>query len=337
VVTVDGAMGEGGGQILRTVLAVSLCRRIPVRIINIRRARARPGLQPQHLAAVRAAAAVGSARVAGAALGSGELSFAPAPVAGGEYRFAVGTAGSTSLVLQTVLPALLTAPAPSLLWLEGGTHNPLAPPFDFLDRAFVPLINRMGPRVSMHLERAGFYPAGGGRVRVEVKPCARLAPLELFERGRLRALRGLALLSRLPRHIGERELAVLGERLGIAPADRELRQLEAKGPGNALMVTAESACVTEVFTGFGERGVPAERVAEGVAAQVRRYLDADVAVGEHLADQLLLPLALAGGGGFETLAPTRHTTTNAAVIEAVLGRTVSCKETGSGRWRINVT
>ncbi len=333
VVTIDGGMGEGGGQILRTALALSLCRGIPVHIRNIRRSRPRPGLQPQHLAAVRAAAAVGHARVDGASRGSQELQFAPATVAAGEYRFDVGTAGSTGLVLQTVLPALLTADGRSRLWLEGGTHNPLAPPFHFLAWAFVPLLNRIGPRVALRLERPGFYPAGGGRVQVDVEPCSRLRPLELFERGALRRLRALALLSRLPAHIGERELAVLGERLGIAPADQELRQLTASGPGNAVLVAAESEHVTEVFTGFGARGVPAEQVAERVAGQVQRYLDAGVPVGEFLADQLLVPVALAGGG-FDTLAPTPHTSTNAAAIRVLLKRPMSCREVAPERWRI---
>ena len=166
MLTIDGSAGEGGGQILRSTLALSLCTGTPVRITGIRAKRDRPGLMRQHLTALRAAAEVGRAEVSGAELGSREVAFHPRGAAPGEYAFNVGSAGSATLVLQTVLPALLSASAPSDLLLEGGTHNPLAPPFEFLDRAFLPLIARMGPRVSATLEARGFYPAGGGRIRV---------------------------------------------------------------------------------------------------------------------------------------------------------------------------
>lgn len=162
MLNIDGAMGEGGGQILRSALALSLCLEQAFRMVNIRAARKRPGLMPQHLVAVKAAATIGDAEVDGATLGSQTLQFVPRGVKAGEYRFDIGTAGSTTLVLQTILPALLTAAGPSRLFLLGGTHNPLAPPFDFLAHAFVPLINRMGPRLRVQLERPGFYPVGGG-------------------------------------------------------------------------------------------------------------------------------------------------------------------------------
>src|SRR5437867_958993 len=161
---IDGSQGEGGGQILRTALGLSLVTGTPIRIEKIRAGRAKPGLLRQHLTAVNAATAIGAVDVEGATLGSQELTFRPGTVKPGEYRFAVGTAGSTGLVLQTVLPPLLTAPGPSTLTLEGGTHNPTAPPFDFLARAFLPLISRMGPSATARLERPGFYPAGGGQM-----------------------------------------------------------------------------------------------------------------------------------------------------------------------------
>src|SRR5277367_281638 len=172
MITIDGSAGEGGGQILRSALALSLCSGTPVRITAIRAGRARPGLMRQHLTALRAAVLVGLADVSGDEIGAREVVFQPRGAEPGAYAFNVGSAGSTTLVLQTVLPALLAASGPSQILLEGGTHNPMAPPFEFLDRAFLPLIARMGPRVTATLEARGFYPAGGGRLRVSVEPAA---------------------------------------------------------------------------------------------------------------------------------------------------------------------
>jgi RNA 3'-terminal phosphate cyclase (ATP) len=185
LVRIDGSAGEGGGQILRSALALALATGRPFEITNIRAGRKKPGLLRQHLTAVTAAAAVSGTQAPGARLGAGELRFTPGAIAPGEYRFAVGTAGSTTLVLQTVLPPLLVARGPSTLILEGGTHNPYAPPFDFLAKAFLPLVARMGPRVEAVLERPGFYPAGGGCIRVRVEPAPRLERLDLLERGEI--------------------------------------------------------------------------------------------------------------------------------------------------------
>ncbi|MGH7844153.1 MAG: RNA 3'-terminal phosphate cyclase [Candidatus Binatia bacterium] len=314
MITVDGSHNEGGGQILRTALALSLCTRTPFRIEKIRAGRKRPGLQRQHLAAVRAAAEVGRAEVSGDALGSQQLTFAPKDVTPGEYKFSVGTAGSTTLVLQTVLPALMLASKPSFLTLEGGTHNTAAPPYDFLAKTFVPLINRVGARVQLELISAGFYPAGGGNVKVTMQPPAELHPLELTQRGEPRGRTARALVANLPRNIAERELAVIAEKLSWEASSLKIEHVSSHGPGNVVMLEVESENVTEVFTGFGERGVRAETVAENVVLETRRYLASNVAVGEHLADQLLLPLALAKGGAFTTFPPSRHTQTNIDTI-----------------------
>ena len=332
---IDGAMGEGGGQILRTALALSVCLGIPFHLTRVRAARRKPGLQPQHLAAVMAAAEISGATLEGANPGSGELTFDPGAVQPGSYRFDTGTAGSASLVLQTVLPALLTAAGPSQLLLSGGTHNPLAPSFEFIALAFLPLIRRMGPRVTSRLLQAGFYPAGGGSLQVDIEPVSRLQALHLPERGAVIEQRARAAVSHLPLHIAQRELRVIGAELGLAGEHLEALELtSARGPGNVVSVIIKSEHVTEVFTGFGERGVRAEIVATRVAAPVRRYLAADVPVGELLADQLLLPLALAGGGSYVTLRPSRHTTTNIAVLRKFMALQVDCEELGPHRWRI---
>lgn len=316
MLVIDGSRGEGGGQILRTSLSLAMVLGRPFHIERIRAGRQRPGLMRQHLAAVEAARAISSARVEGAALGSRELTFEPGPVAPGSYRFAVGTAGSACLVFQTVAPALLTAAGPSHLVLEGGTHNPKAPPFDFLARVFLPLIARMGPEVGAAIERYGFYPAGGGRVVVDIAPVPALSPIELVAPLAVESRRARALLSRLPQHIGERELAVVRAELGWSEAECEIEEVGSPGPGNALHLEVAGGGAAELSTGFGERGVPAESVALGAVAELRALLTAGVPVGGHLADQLLLPMALAGGGAFLTLPLTPHATTAIDVIAA---------------------
>ena len=190
MIIIDGSEGEGGGQVLRTSLSLSLLTGKPFRIEKIRANRSRPGVMRQHVTAVEAACEIGGAECEELAVGASELTFVPGKVKPGEHRFAVGTAGSTSLVLQTILPPLMLADGPSSLVLEGGTHNIHAPPFDFLDRVFLPILNRMGPRVSARLVRPGFYPAGGGRIEVEIEPLRQLARLDLLERGELRSVHG---------------------------------------------------------------------------------------------------------------------------------------------------
>jgi RNA 3'-terminal phosphate cyclase (ATP) len=338
VLTIDGSFGEGGGQILRSSLALSMVTGTPFRIENIRANRDPPGLVRQHLTAVTSAAQVCSATVDGADLRSRELTFRPGRVAPGDYRFDVGSAGSTTLVLQTVLPPLLTAGAPSLLTLEGGTHNPFAPPLDFLEKAFLRLINRMGPRVEVSLDRPGFAPRGGGRLTVSVEPAPRLHPLELNERGAVLATTATATVAGLPRSIAERELKVVRERLGWAPADLAVEVLPVEyGPGNIVALEIRSEHVTEVFTSVGRRGVSAESVAADACDAATRYLAAGVPVGDCLADQLLLPLALAGGGSYTTLALTRHAATNIEVIQKFLEVTVRHHEVGPDVTRVEVT
>ncbi len=331
----DGAIGEGGGQILRSALALSVCLGRPFQLINIRRNRPRPGLQAQHLVAVRAAAAVSDATVVGAQRGSQALSFTPGAVRPGRHHFHIGTAGSTTLVLQAVLPALMLARGPSHILIDGGTHNPLAPSFDFLALAYVPLLVRMGADVVATLDRPGFHPAGGGRVHVEVTPVERLEPLQLDDRGELLDTRAVAMLAHLPSDIGERELRVLERRLDIAPENLALvRADEAQGPGNCVSVMVHSRHVTEVFTAFGQRGVPAEKVAGRAAEEARRYLESDAAVGEHLADQLLVPLALAGGGSYTTLRPSPHVLTNLDVVRRFIDLAAQTEQLGPDAWRI---
>jgi RNA 3'-terminal phosphate cyclase (ATP) len=329
MIKIDGAMGEGGGQVLRTALGLSLVTGQSFRLENIRAKRRKPGLLRQHLTAVEAATTIGGARIEGAEMGSQSLTFKPGNVTAGTHTFAVGTAGSATLVLQTVLPALMLAREPSTLFLEGGTHNPMAPPFDFLAASFLPVLNRMGPAVNVTLERPGFYPAGGGRFQVSIQPAAKLQPLDLLERGGLKSKRGRVLIAQLPGEIGARQARMLKNKLTWPEEAIEVVEVEnSAGPGNAVLVVIESGWVTEVFSGFGGRDVPSGRVVGGVIDQVREYLAGDAPVGEHLADQLMIPFALAGGGRYRAVKASLHTRTNAEVIGRFLERRPDIAEAG---------
>jgi len=337
MIVIDGSQGEGGGQILRTSLALSMVTGQAFRLEQIRAGRQKPGLLRQHLTAVEAAKTVGNAEVLGAALGSQFLEFRPGAVTPGNYRFAVGTAGSATLVLQTILPALLTANGISTLTLEGGTHNPFAPPFDFLARCFVPLIQRMGPKIELELRRPGFYPAGGGKFHARIEPVKQLKSFDLMERGAILRQCARAVISKLPAQVAERELAVVQEQIGWSTEDCIVDSVaNPVGPGNALLLEIESEQVTEVFTSFGERGRSAEAVAAEAAAAAKVWLNTDVPVDEHLADQLLLPMALAGGGRFRTVQPSMHSTTNAKIIEMFVPIKIQFEPDRDQTWKASV-
>jgi RNA 3'-terminal phosphate cyclase (ATP) len=275
----------------------------------------------QHLAAVNAAAEICDAEVDGAELGSRYLTFRPGALAAGDYSFAIGTAGSCTLVLQTVLPALLTASAESRVRVNGGTHNPNAPPFDFLARSFLPVLARMGAHVQLELTNYGFFPRGGGEIRARIAPPVQLGGLTLHERGAWVRGYAEAYVSAIPLHVAQRELEVVRLALGWSQDQMLLRALpNDAGPGNALTITLEYENVTEVFTAFGERGVRAETVAEQAAGAARAYLSATAPVGEHLADQLLVPMALGKGGSFVATTATPHLRSNIDVIQRFTGR-----------------
>ncbi len=336
-IEIDGATGEGGGQMLRTSLALAVCLGRPLEMRNIRAARSRPGLQPQHLAAVRAAASICHANVTGDQRDSQTLTFTPQRVSAGDFRFDVGTAGSTSLVLQTVLPPLMLADAPSRLTLQGGTHNPFAPPLDFLQLTFLPLLNRMGPKISATLERAGFAPKGGGRVDVHIQPSTKLRPLALKERGAVLHQYAQVLLANLPAHIARRELATIEREMDYTEEQLIYRSVEAYGPGNVVNIVINSEHVTECFSAFGQRGLPAEKVALDVAAEAQHYLAAGVPVGRRLADQLLVPLALAGAGEFVTLKPSSHLLTNIDVIQSFMDVEITTTQLHGEAWLVRVS
>jgi RNA 3'-terminal phosphate cyclase (ATP) len=337
LVAIDGSQGEGGGQIVRSAIALSLVTGRGVRIEDIRAGRQKPGLMRQHLTAVQAAAEVGRADVEGDEIGSRAVTFVPTTIKPGNYFFRVGTAGSATLVLETVLPALMIADAPSKLILEGGTHNPWAPPFDFLDKSFFPLVNRMGPHIRAELERYGFYPAGGGKFTVWIQPTETLSGFDLLTRGEITSRLVRAIVANLPRHIGEREIKTIAAKSSWKKKCFDVEEVKnAAGPGNVVLIELESREVTEVFSGFGRPAVRAEKVAAEVLQEARDYLQAEIPVGPHLADQLMLPLGISawqrasgagqGGGSFRTLPLTRHSHTHAAILRQMLGVAVDVEE-----------
>jgi RNA 3'-terminal phosphate cyclase (ATP) len=335
MLTIDGSLGEGGGQILRTSLALAAVTGTPVRIERIRARRPKPGLQRQHLVAVQAAARVCNGHLEGAELHSREIVFTPQQPVAGQWHFDIGSAGSSTLVLQTVLPILLHADGPSTVAIRGGTHNGMAPPLEVLSESFLPTLHRIGISASLELQRHGFYPAGGGAISASIQPWRARASLALMERGKTFGRRAEILLANLPEHVASREAQALKHGLHWSHQEVDEREVDADGPGNAVVARLRHAEVTAVFTAVGEAKKRAEQVAHECCAQVRRYLESDAPVCEHLADQLLLPLALGAGGRFRTLRPSEHTRTNAEVIARFLGAVVDIAEE-AGAWTVGV-
>lgn len=322
---IDGRIGEGGGQILRTALALSLCTKTPFQIEQIRAKRKKPGLLAQHLTCVRAATQIGNAQVQGDELGSTTLRFEPGELQAGKFEFDIGTAGSTTLVLQAVLPALGLANAPSELLLHGGTHNPAAPTFDFLQHTLAPVLARIGLGLELSLERHGFYPAGGGRIRVKVTPCAGYSPLELVDRSPIRERSAHILLLNLPESLVRRESILLQPALGVEP---ELQQASGHGQANVVSIRLRSDELCETFTAFGDPRLRVEAITRGLIDLAMEYDRSGAPVGPHLADQLIVFMALAGEGRFRTSFATPHTKTAIEVCRLFLGRAPQLEKAG---------
>ncbi|MEE9513480.1 MAG: RNA 3'-terminal phosphate cyclase [Anaerolineales bacterium] len=319
MVEIDGAKGEGGGQILRSALTLSLMTGRHFRILNIRARRSKPGLRPQHLTSVNAAVAVGQAQVDGAGLGSQELEFRPSSIHPGSYRFEIPTAGSTSLVFQTIFLPLSTADSPSEIEIIGGTHVPWSPSFHYLDMNWLPAMGSLGFRADLELQLAGFYPQGGGRIRALIQPLRRIAPLERLSRGDLLRVRGLSTVSNLPKSIAQRQRDRAVKRLTDldTQVEIEIQTLPSPGKGTLLLIQAEFESGQACYFGLGARGKSAERVADEAVDAFHAFLHGGGVVDEYLADQLLLPLAFADGDSeFRTSKITQHLLTNAEVIRA---------------------
>jgi RNA 3'-terminal phosphate cyclase (ATP) len=332
---VDGAQGEGGGQVLRTALALSAIQGTPVEIHSIRARRKTPGLQAQHLTALTALAQISSARVEGAFLGSQRVIFAPGPIRPGEYRFDVGTAGATSLVLQAILIPLALAGGPSRILLTGGTHVPWSPPAHYAREVWLPVLAEIGLHARLESDRWGFYPKGGGRVAVEIEGGAVLRPTTLVSRGGVMRLRGFSAVANLPRGIAERQRDRALRRLTEAGlgADIAVSEVEAGGAGSFLMLVADVGDLPAGFSALGERGKPAEAVADEVVNALLDFVKAEAGCDPHLADQVILPMALAPGTSrLTTSRVTPHLFTTIQIAQQVRGCLVQIggKEGGPG-------
>lgn len=321
MLTIDGSQGEGGGQVLRTSLSMAAVLGRDVRIESIRAGRSSPGLAAQHLTSVRAAAEVCGAEVDGAEMGSQTLTFRPGAIRGGEFRFDVGTAGATTLVLQTVLPALLLAPRTSLVQIRGGTNVRWSPPQEYLANVFLPAIAQMGAQVELDCLATGFYPKGGGCIEARITPLdAPLRPLRWGERGELRSLRAFSVVSAdLPDHIITRQIDGAREALGSAGVATERAHPPTASPGTMLMIAAGFERGRGGFTALGERGVPAESVGRDAGQMAATFLDGDASVDRHLADQLLIYATVASEEScYRTEKVTGHLRTNASTIRQFL-------------------
>ena len=330
---IDGSWGEGGGQILRTALSLSCLLGRPFRIFDIRKGRKRPGLMPQHLTAVRASVLVSSGRCAGDAAGSTELVFEPGKVKPGDYFFDIGTAGSTGLLIQTLLPPLIFSGGQSFVTLSGGTHVPMSPPFHYISEAFLPMLRKLGADVRASIESYGFYPKGGGKVRFDIKPSIPRKQADFTERGRVISIKGLSAVGNLPLSIAERQREAFVKGVGTPPLglpvpEMETAEVSTPGAGTFIFACLESGgavppAILGAFSGFsslGERGKRAEAVGEEAANDLLDYLRSGQCLDRHMADQLVLYLSLIGGTAeITTSMITGHLRTNLWVIEKFLG------------------
>ncbi len=322
---IDGNYGEGGGQILRTTLSLSCILKKPVEIVNIRKGRKIPGLQPQHLTSVSACKKISSAEVQGDSLQSVVLRFSPQQTEGGDFTFDVAerkrSAGSTSLVLQTLFLPLSRCENSSKTKVLGGTHVPWSPPYDYLKEIFVSMVKKIGCAIDLEIKNWGWYPKGGGEVLCSIQPTSKFSPLNLTERGKLLGLSGISVVSNLPNSIAERQrdqaIKILKDK-GFSPGIK-LLQAPSIGQGTFFFLKAEFENSVAGFGALGERGKRAEKVAEEACDDFLQFMHTDGAVDPHLADQLIPYLALANGTSTFTVSRiTKHLLTNIWVVKQFL-------------------
>lgn len=326
MIEIDGSEGEGGGQILRSALALSILTQRPFKLVNIRANRSKPGLQPQHLMCVRAAGSISAATYKGGSVGSSVLYFEPGAVKSGNYTFSIGTAGATALVLHTVyLPLALRGDKPSTVTITGGTHNQHAPCYHFLETTWATYLARLGMRVEVEMTRPGFYPRGGGEIRAVIHPCQRVNGLSLLTCPELTTAGGFSAFAGLSESVGRRQARRLSVRMKSEEVESHIPTEEwtAANPGSVAAVIFRQAPVPPLFFGLGERGKPAESVADDAAEEAIAFRDAKCPVDPHSADQLLLPLAFsADASEYRTSEITRHTTTNIETVRRFVDRDI---------------
>jgi RNA 3'-terminal phosphate cyclase (ATP) len=333
---IDGSKGEGGGQIVRSSLSLSMCIGRPVRIENIRAGRKKPGLLRQHLTCLRASQAICEAQVIGDELGSMNVEFIPSAIKAGDYDFAIGSAGSTSLVFQTILPALLMADSESTVTLSGGTHNGMAPSFDFIKDCFLKTLADININVDTTLNAYGFYPNGGGQWQAKVHPLKDVKTLNLTERGKITQTQAIVTQSGISKKVAIRALNQVKKKLEWPESDLFINQVASVGAGNIISLQASHSQAIEIVEVVGERRLSAERVAGRAVAIMKEYLDSSAAVGEYLCDQLLLPLVLGKGGCFTTLKLSSHTLTNIDVIKQFIDCDIDVMQLGKDCFKVTI-
>lgn len=335
-IQIDGSQGEGGGQILRTALTLSMITGQAFELINIRAGRKKPGLMRQHLVCVQASQHISQAYVEGAELHSQRLYFTPQHVQSGKYDFQIGSAGSTTLVFQTLLPALLLQNEASELTISGGTHNPLAPTADFIEHCFLPALEKLGIKVEFKLNKAGFFPIGAGEIQITIQPWQHRNKLSLLDRGALQSTGAFAAVLNLSEEaqIAQRELATLNKKLNLDT--QQQFHLNGISQGNTAYVKVEHENHAQLFTALGEMRKSAEQIANHLAEKVKLYLTSKAVVDEFLADQLLLPLALGQGGEFTAQCMSEHTRTQAAMIEKFIDCEIDFIELDKDLFQITV-
>lgn len=321
MIELNGAHGEGGGQILRSALALSILTQQPFRLYNLRANRSKPGLRPQHLAAVQAATQISRAQTSGAALNSREITFTPQTVRGGTYTFSIPTAGAAILLLHTLYLPLLLNGTSTHLTLGGGTHIPHSPTFDYLQHIWQPAMQQIGFDIRLQFKKAGFYPEGGGEFEAILRPARPPSPLNTPTRGDLMWIRGFSQAANLPEDISRRQKLHALSRLQSMCRDSKisLQTLTAPGKGTALFLFTQSQHVRAGFSALGKKGKPAEQVAAEAVNDLLEYINSPAALDPHLADQILLPLVFATGEShFSVCRITQHLLTNADTIRAFL-------------------
>ena len=328
LIEIDGSYGEGGGQILRTALALSAILRRPFTIHHIRSKRKNSGLQAQHLEAVEALARITEAHTEGVGFGSQKITFIPQKIVPGDYQFEVRTAGSITLLLQAVFLPLCLAQGTSRVTLVGGTHVPWSPTFHYFSEVLLPVLKSMGVSAEAAIEKWGFYPRGGGRIRLNISPVHELGPVSLLGRGSLKKIHGLSAISNLPKHVAERQrdqaLKRIQEELKRDVEMKVFYEVPSNGPGSFLFLLAEYERALAGFSSLGSRGKPAEKVADEAVDSLKNHIEADGCIDPYLADQLIPFMALAkGNSSFTTTRITEHLLTNLWVIQHFLDLRIS--------------
>ncbi|MET1257114.1 RNA 3'-terminal phosphate cyclase [Aliikangiella maris] len=336
ILNINGALGEGGGQILRTSLTLAACLQQPISINNIRAGRKKPGLRLQHRACIDAAQQVCNAKVSGNEINSTQIEFIPGPIESGQYQFYTDTAASTTLIFQTVMPVLSLANRLSRIELGGGTHNPLAPSYEFLTKSFLQVIRKMGICIDHQISAFGFFPAGKGVWQATISPRTTGIALNLNQQGKIISQKATVYHSLIPTHVAARELAQIKKRLGWTGAQLAHHPARSVGSGNLISLAINFENLSVVFDAIGQKGISAEKVADNVIKQYLNYVKSTAVVDEYLADQLMLPMALFNGGRFITASLSQHAITNACIINQFIPETITITPLGMGLHQIIV-